>query len=72
MEQRVRRTMVVDLPKKSYNIGISLGNNVFADSNDCTYWWKVSLPLESPKGEWVILKQIETDSSTSLFLGDKY
>ena len=42
----------VKLPQGFMNIGVTVNNNLVADTNDSTKWDTLSFPL--PKGKWVI------------------
>lgn len=39
---------LIKLPKDYKNIGISLDNNIFGDTNDSQNWGEFSIPLPTP------------------------
>lgn len=71
-KQRVDKTLIALLPKGSYNIGISLESTIYADSNDSANWWRLAIPLPKPRGEWKMVKEIETTDGISITLADSF
>ena len=69
----VHRTIIVLLPKGTYNISISTSGSICGNSNASgDAWWRLSVPLPPAKGVWVIAQSIDTYDGVSLTLKDEY
>jgi len=62
------KTISAKIPKGWMNVGISISNNLIADTNNSNGWNDLVIPL--PKGRWQIAKQCGVDNRT-LILIDK-
>ena len=64
--------LTLTMPKGAFNMGISTCNRIYADSNDSANWWRLSIPLPTPKGKWKVTGSVKTDEGTKLTLTDSF
>ena len=59
----------VELPKGFMNVGVSLGNDLIANTNDSSNWDTLRFPLPKPTYKWQIHSY--EDDSKIVYLIDK-
>lgn len=62
--------LVIILPYP-YNVGISVDNVIFCDTNDSAEWDYFSTQLPKPKHEWRILRRSDDGRGNIITLIDK-
>ena len=61
----------IRIPRGFYNIGISLDNCIFGDTNESSRWRTFRVPLPVPDGKWIIESSKDMRDCIALHLTDK-